>query len=85
MRFESFEKLPEERKEKILAAGIRAFSEKMYREASTDAITRECRISKGILFHYSLYFRVINSDVCQSEVSQEGTLVNKESKPHDCR
>lgn len=36
-------------------------------------------------FYYSLYFRVINSDVCRSKVSQEGTLVNKESKPHDCR
>ena len=37
------------------------------------------------LFHFSLCLGVINSDVYWSEVSQEGTLVNKESKPHDCR
>ena len=52
MPFESFEKLSEEKKERILSTGIRAFSEKPYREVSTDAITRACRISKGILFHY---------------------------------
>ena len=52
MRFELFEKLPKDKRERILSTGIRAFSEKPYREVSTDAITRECRISKGILFHY---------------------------------
>ena len=52
MSFEAFEKLPAEKQETILAAGIREFSEKTYQEANTDRITKECGISKGILFHY---------------------------------
>ena len=52
MSFESFEKLPAEKKDKILSAGIREFSQKSFNEASTDIITEQCQISKGILFHY---------------------------------
>ena len=52
MSFEAFEKLPEERKQLILSTGIKEFSEKSYKDASTDHITKECGISKGILFHY---------------------------------
>ena len=52
MSFESFEKLPAEKKDKILSAGIREFSQKSYNEAGTDRITEQCQISKGILFHY---------------------------------
>ncbi|MBR3357748.1 MAG: TetR/AcrR family transcriptional regulator [Solobacterium sp.] len=52
MPLETFEKLPAERQETILAAGIREFSRKSYTDASTDSITKECNISKGILFHY---------------------------------
>ncbi len=52
MGFEAFEKLPEDRQEMILSAGIREFSQKSYKEASTDSITKACGISKGILFHY---------------------------------
>ena len=52
MPVESFEKLPAEKKEMILAAGIREFAQKSYKDVSTDVITKECGISKGLLFHY---------------------------------
>ncbi len=52
MSRETFEKLPEGRKELILSTGIRMFSLSPYSEVSTDSITRACGISKGILFHY---------------------------------
>ena len=52
MPLETFEKLPAEKQEAILSAGIREFSRKSYIDASTDSITQECHISKGILFHY---------------------------------
>ena len=52
MPHESFEKLPVEKQEKILNTGIRIFSMRSYRDVSTDVITRECGVSKGILFHY---------------------------------
>ncbi len=52
MSFESFEKLPAEKKNKILYYGIREFSQKSYNDAGTDRITEQCQISKGILFHY---------------------------------
>lgn len=52
MSLDTFEKLPEEKKQLIIDTGIRAFSEKSYQDVSTDSITQSCRISKGILFHY---------------------------------
>ncbi len=52
MSFETFEKLPADKQEKILSAGIREFSCKSFRDASTDTITEQSQISKGILFHY---------------------------------
>ncbi|MCR5794594.1 MAG: TetR/AcrR family transcriptional regulator [Solobacterium sp.] len=52
MPIESFDKLPAEKKEKILVAGIREFAQKSYKDVSTDVITKECGISKGLLFHY---------------------------------
>ena len=52
MSLETFEKLPAEKKERILSAGIREFSRNSYKDANTDRITKECQISKGILFHY---------------------------------
>lgn len=52
MSFEAFEKLPEEKKQMILATGMKEFSQKSYKEVSTDSITQTCGISKGILFHY---------------------------------
>lgn len=52
MSFEAFEKLSEEKQELILSIGMREFSQKTFKDASTDTITKECGISKGILFHY---------------------------------
>ena len=48
----TFEKLPADKKEMILSTGIREFSQKAYKDVSTDSITQKCHISKGILFHY---------------------------------
>ena len=52
MSNKTFDKLSPERKERILAAGIHAFSQTSYKDVSTDTIIRSCQISKGILFHY---------------------------------
>ncbi len=52
MSFATFEKLPKDKKEYILSTGIKEFSQKSYKDVSTDIITQKCHISKGILFHY---------------------------------
>ena len=39
MAFEAFEKLPEDRKKRIIDTGIREFSAKSFKDASTDRIT----------------------------------------------
>lgn len=52
MAFEAFTKLSDDKKEQILSAGMKEFSQKSYKEASTDSITKACGISKGLLFHY---------------------------------
>lgn len=52
MGIDAFEKLPLEKRNAILQAGIAEFSRKAYSDASTDAITRQAGISKGLLFHY---------------------------------
>lgn len=52
MSFDTFEKLPGAKKDRITAAGIEAFSRRSYQDVSTDSITQSCGISKGILFHY---------------------------------
>ncbi len=48
----SFLNLPEEKRAAIEKCGIREFSRKSYADASTDEITRDSGISKGLLFHY---------------------------------
>ena len=52
MAFEAFEKLSDDKKELILSSGMKEFSQKPYKEVSTDSITKACGISKGLLFHY---------------------------------
>ena len=49
---DAFKKLPEDKKNTIVKSGIAEFSRKSYSEASTDEITKNSGISKGILFHY---------------------------------
>ena len=66
MAFEAFEKLSDDKKELILSAGMKEFSQKPYKEASTDSITKACGISKGLLFHYfgskkAFYFYCLES------------------------
>ncbi len=52
MGIEAFEKLSPEKQNSILQAGIQEFSQKSFPDASTDAITQQAGISKGLLFHY---------------------------------
>lgn len=52
MSIESFEKISDEKKTAIIQSGIMEFSRKSYMDASTDEITKNGGISKGILFHY---------------------------------
>ena len=52
MSQKTFEKLPDDKKARIVKAGISAFSRSPYKDVSTDTITKACQISKGILFHY---------------------------------
>ncbi len=49
---EAFNKLPDEKKNTIIKSGIAEFSKKSYSEVSTDEITKNSGISKGLLFHY---------------------------------
>lgn len=63
--YEAFEKLPDEKKEKILRASLEVFAEKGYENASTNDIVKKAGISKGILFHYfgnkkNLYLYVLD-------------------------
>jgi len=52
MSLETFYNLTKEKQNTIIQSGLKEFSSKSYREANTDTITKECGISKGILFHY---------------------------------
>lgn len=52
MSIDSFEKISDEKKAVIIQSGIAEFSKKSYMDASTDEITINCGISKGLLFHY---------------------------------
>jgi AcrR family transcriptional regulator len=50
--YENFEKLPEEKKKKIIEVCIDEFAEKGYTSASTNNIVSKANISKGTLFNY---------------------------------
>jgi AcrR family transcriptional regulator len=52
MNLEAFERRPLEKRDAVINAGIREFAVKSYSDASTDRITADCGISKGLLFHY---------------------------------
>lgn len=52
MPLDTFLKMPEHRRQSIIHSGIAEFSKKSFADASTDAITKQCGISKGIIFHY---------------------------------
>jgi AcrR family transcriptional regulator len=42
----------DERREQLLALGVRMFADKTYDEVSIDAIARKAGVSKGLLYHY---------------------------------
>ncbi|HHV74721.1 MAG TPA: TetR/AcrR family transcriptional regulator [Thermoanaerobacterium sp.] len=50
--YESFENLSDEKRNRIIEASLREFSEKGYMRASTNEIVKNAGISKGLLFHY---------------------------------
>jgi len=50
--YRNFENLVEDKRQRILEACIREFADKGYENASTNAIVKDAKISKGILFHY---------------------------------
>jgi len=49
---DQLDKLPPEKRNIILQAGIEEFSQRAFTDANTDAITLAAGISKGLLFHY---------------------------------
>ena len=49
---DEFDRLPQDKRGKVLEASIKEFAEKGYTNASTNAIVREAGVSKGLLFHY---------------------------------
>lgn len=49
---EMFFKLPIEKQQRIINAGLEVFSKNEYKKASTEEISSKANISKGLLFHY---------------------------------
>lgn len=47
-----FANVPADKREPILMAAVNEFAQKGYENASTNTITQEAGISKGLLFHY---------------------------------
>ncbi len=52
MNLITFQKQGKEKQDAIIAAGVEEFSQKTFKDASTDVIVQKCGISKGLLFHY---------------------------------
>lgn len=50
--YTNFERLPNEKKERILSICIEEFAESGFEKTSTDTIAARAEISKGILYHY---------------------------------
>ncbi len=71
--FAKFEGLEDEKRERILKAAMKEFSDKGYEKASTNEIVREAGIAKGLLFHYfkskkQLFFYLY--DYCVDQVTR---------------
>lgn len=49
---ETFERLPDEKKELIIKTCLQEFSQKSYQDANTDVIVKNSDISKGSLYYY---------------------------------
>lgn len=66
--YNNFENLSEDKKQRILEVCILEFADKGYEKASTNAIIKGAKISKGILFHYfgnkkSLFLYVVEYSI----------------------
>jgi AcrR family transcriptional regulator len=51
-RYEAFRRIPEENQQRIVDAALAEFAANDYRSVSTNVITKNAGISKGLLFHY---------------------------------
>lgn len=70
---EKFHALPPEKRQRIIRAGFRVFSENSYRKSPMSEIAAEAGISKSLLFHYfrnkkELYLFLVNEAVRIAEV-----------------
>ncbi len=52
MSYDTFNRLPEEKKGNIVRQGLLEFSAKNYQDANTDLVCKACGISKGSLYYY---------------------------------
>ncbi len=66
--------IDETKKDKILCAGLKEFSEHGFDKASTDRISKDAGVSKGLIFHYygskeNLYLFAVNK--CIDDILEE--------------
>jgi AcrR family transcriptional regulator len=52
VHYEQFERIDGAKRERILGAALQEFADHDYAQASTNAIVKRAKISKGLLFHY---------------------------------
>ncbi len=84
MSYETFLRLPEEKKENIIRQGLLEFSIKNYQDANTDLICKACGISKGSLYHYfenkkNFYLFLLSHSVAAFESTGTGSCGEGES------
>lgn len=63
--YSKFFQLEPEKQTRIINAAIKVFSQKRYKDASTDEIIKEAGISKGSLFHYFKNKKDLYSYLCE--------------------
>jgi TetR/AcrR family transcriptional regulator len=83
--YSKFIALEADKRERILNAALREFSQKGYKKASTNEIVKYAEISKGLLFHYFstkkdlfLYLYTYFLDVFREEYYKKIDPVNKD-------
>lgn len=72
MSYDTFLRLPEEKRENVIRQGLLEFSLKNYQDANTDFICKACGISKGSLYHYfgnkkSFYLFLLSHSIAMFE------------------
>lgn len=83
--FSKFLNLKQEKKDRIINAGMKEFAQKGYENASTNEIVKEANISKGLLFHYFnnkkdlfLFLYDHASDILFNEIYEEINMDEKD-------